>query len=82
MALREFECKKCKNVQEELTQYIKGKVLCEKCGTETKIKQIGSRPPSFDCPGGYDYEHGKKAWKKHNSVSDQADIIAGTKEPY
>jgi hypothetical protein len=37
---------------------------------------------SFDVPGGYDYEYGKKAWKRNMSVSDQAKVLEGKKDPY
>lgn len=38
---------------------------------------------SFD-PGrfSYEYEYGKKAWKKNMSMSDQAKVLSGEKNPY
>jgi len=55
--------------------------ICPECKRGALVKQFeGTR--AFDCPGAYDYEHGKKAWKKHLSQDDQAKVLQGKKNPY
>jgi rubredoxin len=60
-------------------------MICPKCKTgKLEIDTVSSMTGiSFD-PGrfSYEYEYGKKAWKKNMSVSDQAKVLAGTKNPY
>jgi predicted nucleic acid-binding Zn ribbon protein len=56
--------------------------FCPECKDGTMEKQLSMKGQSFDCPGGYDYEHGKKAWKKNMSQDDQAKVLQGLKDPY
>jgi len=56
--------------------------ICPECKRGALNKQFSAEGQSHDCPGGYDYEHGKKAWKKNMSQEDQAKVLRGEKSPY
>ena len=45
MPLYEFECEKCKNIQEELIFSKKEKIVCNKCGGN--LKKIVSRSNGY-----------------------------------
>jgi len=55
---------------------------CPKCKNGKMERQFSPQGQSFDVVGGYDYQYGKKAWKKNMSVSDQSKVLAGEKDPY
>jgi len=87
MPLFDFKCDHCGVVQEFSTNSSLPKSMqvpenCPKCNTGKLVKQFSVSGQSFDVVGGYDYEYGKKAWKKNKSVSEQADILTGDKTPY
>jgi putative FmdB family regulatory protein len=87
MPLRDFKCLKCNHIQEyliydEKTDHPK---KCEKCGSK-KIKVDPStynfQSEGIDIIGGYEMTYGKKAWKKRLSVSQQADVLLGKRNPW
>jgi putative FmdB family regulatory protein len=89
MPIRDYQCNKCGFADE----YIEGKQtseemqhpkICPKCGE-------GNMENVFDLNGhgGFDIvgfcymnTQGKHAWKKRMSVSDQAKVLEGKKNPY
>ncbi len=54
---------------------------CPKCGgkIERGIKNSGI---DFVGPGFYINDYGKHAYKKRMSISEQADVLTGNKDPY
>ncbi len=82
MPIYEFVCNKCKHKFEELVKLDLSDApkQCPKC-KHPKIKKIISAS-SFDVVGGYDYQYGKKNWKKGKSNSEIADVLTSKKDPY
>lgn len=56
---------------------------CPECDAKDCMeKQFSMGGISGEVVGGYDYEYGKKSWKRTASNADKAAILAGTKDPY
>lgn len=71
---------KCPNViEKECKDGKKRKYKCK--GTLEKLFTSSGRV-GIDVIGGYDYQYGKKAWKKNLSRAEQASVIAGDMNPY
>jgi phage FluMu protein Com len=86
-----YKCPNCNFVNEYNTNVSLPKefrppedMMCPQCkATRLEIDVASSvQGISFDVPGGYDYEYGKKAWKRNMSISDQAKVLEGKKDPY
>jgi len=86
MPFFDYKCNKCGVV----TEYLVGSTTgtpeptdCPDCGTTNSMtKQFSMTGISSDVVGGYDYEYGKKSWKRTASMSDKAAILSGDKDPY
>jgi len=55
---------------------------CKICGGDTS--KVFSPPTDsiVDVVGGYEYTMGKRAWRKTKTVTEQAAILLGDKDPY
>lgn len=88
MPTNTYKCKECEFQEEYIESISTNKDSwhpdnCPKCGLENGLeKKFVGCSWDIDVPGGYDYEYGKKAWKKNLSVSDRAKVLAGQKDPY
>ena len=85
--LFDYECNKCGFKDEYSTspsvpKDMKVPSKCPECGKGKMKKLLSLDGQSFDCPGAYDYEWGKKAWKKRMSSSEKAQVLLGEKSPY
>jgi len=71
----------CPNVIEKKDK--NGKIRKTKCkGTLEKLFTQSKSGVGIDVIGGYEYQYGKKAWKKNMSMSDRAAVLTGEKNPY
>lgn len=82
-----YTCNKCGFTKEYLVSKTiasaKAPTECPECGeTDCMEKQLSVSGITGEVVGGYDYEYGKKSWKRTASQMDQAAILAGTKDPY
>ena len=86
MPIYNYKCNKCGVVGEYIigaTVGVEPPTDCPECGAkESMEKLLSMNGISSDVIGGYDYEYGKKAWKKNKSAAEKAAIIAGDKDPY
>jgi len=83
----DYKCMICGFTEEYCTNKsvpkdMKPPEVCPKCGKGEMKKQFSATGQSVDIPGGYDYQYGKKAWKRNLSVADQAKVLTGEKDPY
>ncbi len=83
----DYKCNKCEFTKEFLvSSTLSGAVApteCPECGgTDCMDKQFSTKGVSGEVVGGYEYQYGKKSWKRTASAQDQAAILAGTKDPY
>ena len=81
-----YKCKECEFVKEYMIGGCKsGKAPeeCPECNTKDCMeKQFSMDGISGEVVGGYEYEYGKKSWKRNGSAMQQAGILAGTQDPY
>ena len=81
-----FKCSKCGFSDEFLvgaTTGSKSPETCPQCSENNSMeKQMSMSGISGEVVGGYDYEYGKKSWRKTGTLADKASIIAGDKDPY
>ena len=81
-----YKCKECEKVGEYLVGPTTGTpepTDCPECGKEgTMSKVFSASGVSGEVVGGYEYEYGKKSWKRTGSMTDRAGILAGDKDPY
>jgi len=86
MPFFDYKCKSCNVVTEYLVGATTGTpepIDCPDCGAKNSMeKQFSMSGISGEVVGGYDYEYGKKSWKRTASTMDKAAILAGTKDPY
>ena len=86
MPIRNYKCTECGVVGEYIigaTTGIEPPVDCPECGAKDCMeKQFSMAGISGEVVGGYDYEYGKKSWKRSASSMDRAAILAGDKDPY
>lgn len=94
MPTYDYMCRVCSFVNEYCTNKSMPKSMqppedgkCPRCGAgdvanPAMEKQFSPTGISFDVIGGYDYQYGKKAWKKNMNTLDQAKVLAGEKNPY
>lgn len=89
MPLFDYKCDSCNVIIEYSTNASLPKdmrppedMICPTCKGGKLEKQLSVTGQIHDCPGGYDYIYGKKAWKKHLSLADQAKVLTGEKNPY
>ncbi len=81
-----YKCDKC----EEVGEFLIGKTTgtpeptdCPMCDAKDSMRKLLSVAGiSGEVVGGYEYEYGKKSWKRTASMTDKAGILAGTKDPY
>lgn len=86
MPMFTYKCSDCGFTND----YIVGKTTgteaptdCPECNAQdTMEKQFSMNGISGEVVGGYDYEYGKKAWKKNTSMAEKAGILAGDASPY
>jgi len=56
---------------------------CPSCeAVDSMEKQFSMKGISGEVVGGYEYQYGKKAWKRNMSSMDKASVLAGDKDPY
>jgi len=87
MPMFDFKCSECGFTDEFCTnqsvpQSLRPPEVCPKCGKGKLERLFSAKGQSVDIIGGYDYQYGKKAWKRNKSIGDQAKILAGEKDPY
>ena len=86
MPFYNYKCNECGVIGEYLVGATNGApapVDCPECGaTDCMEKQFSMNGISGEVVGGYDYEYGKKAWKKNKSPMEKASILAGQSDPY
>lgn len=87
----DFKCNSCGVIKEYNTNaslpvefHPPKDLICPTCNTgKLEINFASSvKDISFDVVGGFSYQYGAKAWKRNMSTSDQAEVLAGTKDPY
>ena len=85
----DFKCEKCDFKEEYFVSKSLPKELlppetCPKCGGKlVKVTDASSFSGiSNDVIGGYDYQYGKKAWRKNLSVEEQASVLTGDIDPH
>ena len=71
---------KCPNTIEKECK--DGKLRIYKCKGKLEKLFTSSGRVGIDVIGGYDYQYGKKAWKKNLSHAEQAQVITGDRKPY
>lgn len=89
MPLYDYKCDKCEFMDEYNTSISVPKEMnppekCPKCQEGNMVQQFSVNQLGIDFigPGFYINDYGKHAWKKNNSLNDQAKILAGEKDPY
>jgi len=86
MPFYNFKCTKCGYENEFMVGGPTGKkepTICPECQEEnTMEKQFSMSGISGEVVGGYEYEYGKKSWKRTASPMKQAGILSGDVDPY
>jgi len=91
MPVSKFTCDSCDAIVEyETNAGMSGEKVpednkCVSCGGNLKKEFAfpqGTRFAETDVPGGYDSLHGKRAWKKNLSQSEQSKVLSGERSPY
>ena len=86
MPFYNYKCTKCEFEKEYMigaTTGTKPPTECPECGEQDCMeKQFNMKGISGEVVGGYDYEYGKKSWKRNKSAMEQANILAGGQDPY
>ena len=81
-----YKCKECGVVGEYLvgsTTDAPTPTDCPECeASDCMEKQFSVAGVSGEVVGGYEYEYGKKSWKRTASMEDRGAILAGLKDPY
>ena len=86
MAIFDYKCKECGFTDEYFKSVSVPKDMqppekCPKCGVE--MERLSSFNCSFDIIGScYENDYGKKAWQKNLTISQQADVLNGERDPY
>jgi DNA-directed RNA polymerase subunit RPC12/RpoP len=83
----DYRCLKCGKVQEwntskSLPKEMQVPEACPDCGGALEQLWSATTRVAVDVPGGYDYEYGKKAWRRNMSTVEQAMVLNGDKDPY
>lgn len=83
----DYKCKECGFTAEYCTNKsvppsMKPPEKCPECNKGKMEKLFSATGQSVDVIGGYDYQYGKKAWKKNLSQTDQAKVLSGEIDPY
>jgi len=87
MAIVDYCCEACGFKDEYIVspsvpKEMKPPEKCPKCKDGNFVRQFSPQGIDFDVPGGYSYQYGKHAWKKHMTLNQQAQVLAGEKDPY
>ena len=86
MPIHTYKCSKCEFSDDFIIGATTGAeppTDCPECGeVDCMEKQFNMSRISGEVVGGYDYEYGKKSWKRTGSMADKAAILNGTKDPY
>ncbi len=81
-----YKCKECEKVGEFLVGTTIGTpepTDCPECGAEASMTKLFSVAGiGGEVVGGYEYEYGKKSWKRTASMTEKAGILAGDRNPY
>ena len=86
MPMRIFKCSKCEHEIELIvgaTTGAKAPTDCPECEEKDCMEmQFSMRGITGEVVGGYDYEYGKKSWKRNSTMAEKAGILSGDKDPY
>ena len=86
MPFYNYKCSECGFMDEFLVGSTTGSSepkQCPQCGeNDVMEKQLSMNGISGEVVGGYEYEYGKKAWKRNASTVEKAAILTGDKDPY
>lgn len=81
-----YKCSKCDFANDYIVGATTGAQAptdCPECGEKDCMeKQFSMSGISGEVVGGFDYEYGKKSWKRNASDAEKAAILAGDKDPY
>lgn len=81
-----YKCTECGEINEFLVGTTNGQVeptSCPSCNKDNCMeKQFSMSGIGGEVVGGYEYEYGKKSWKRNASQLDKAAILSGDKNPY
>jgi putative FmdB family regulatory protein len=83
----DYKCNKCGfvneyNTNKSLPKEFRPPKKCPECKEGKMEQQFSAQNQSFDVINGYEYEYGKKAWRKHMSTVDRARVLSGEIPPY
>ena len=86
MPLYNYKCTECEIIGEFLIGATTGTpepTDCPECTAKDSMKKVFSMQGiSGEVVGGYEYEYGRKSWKRTASATEKAGILAGDKDPY
>jgi putative FmdB family regulatory protein len=81
-----YKCDACGFTNDYIVGGVNGKsapTLCTSCNAEnTMKKQFSAKGVSGEVVGGFDYEYGRKSWKRTASIAEKGAILAGEMNPY
>ncbi len=81
-----YKCTKCEETKEFMigtTTGAEAPTDCPWCFSKNSMEKVLSVGGiSGEVVGGYEYEHGRKSWKRNGSMTEKAGILAGTSDPY
>lgn len=82
-----YSCTECSftdeyNTNKSLPAAFHPPEFCPKCGKGKMEKQFSATGISFDVIGGYEYQYGKKNWKRNLSDNEKSKVLAGQQDPY
>ncbi len=86
MPMFKYKCSECETIIETIVGSTNGAsepTDCKSCDAKnTMQKQFSMDGISGDVVGGFDYQYGKKAWKKGKTMQQKAAVLSGDANPY
>ncbi len=81
-----YKCTKCEHTDEFLVGNTTGNTAPTDCPV-CEEKDCMEKTTSYDgvsgeVVGGYEYNYGRKSWKRTGTMAEKAGILAGTQNPY